>query len=95
MTALEQAGKARTLEAKGEKPHLEHIVPNTTVEIPESIATFVSGRNKLLSNFPSCVSEFHQLVHIKKHRYSSYVLLVLFYRLDLPTPASYGGWIGG
>jgi fermentation-respiration switch protein FrsA (DUF1100 family) len=39
MTALEQAGKARTLEAKGEKPHLEHIVPNTPWEIPEAIPT--------------------------------------------------------
>jgi fermentation-respiration switch protein FrsA (DUF1100 family) len=37
--ALEQAGKERSAEAKGEKPHLEHIVPNTTEEVPEGTPT--------------------------------------------------------
>ena len=46
VTALEQAGKARTFEVKGEKPHLEYIVPNPPWEIPESIVTlYQEGAN--------------------------------------------------
>jgi len=39
LQALEQAGKERSAEAKGEKPHLEHVVPNTTQEVPEGTPT--------------------------------------------------------
>jgi len=39
LKALEQAGKERTLEAEGQKPHLEHIVPNTTQEVPVGMPT--------------------------------------------------------
>ena len=44
LKALEQAGKARTLEAKTGKPHLEHIVPNTQQEVaPGTPALYKEG----------------------------------------------------
>ena len=39
LTALDQAGKERTAEAKGQNPHLEHVVPNTPAEIPNGTPT--------------------------------------------------------
>ncbi|KAG4443587.1 hypothetical protein IFR05_000964 [Cadophora sp. M221] len=39
MAALAQAGKHRTLEVQGQKPHLEHIVPNTTAEVLDDTPT--------------------------------------------------------
>jgi len=39
LKALENAGMERTLEAKGQKPHLEHIVLNTTQEVPAGMPT--------------------------------------------------------
>lgn len=36
---LEQAGKERTLEAQGQKAHLDHIVPNTVQEVAKGIPT--------------------------------------------------------
>lgn len=39
MAALAAAAKARTLEAQGEKPHLEHVVPNSPSEVPDDIPT--------------------------------------------------------
>jgi fermentation-respiration switch protein FrsA (DUF1100 family) len=39
LKALEKAGQQRTLEAQGQEPHLEHIVPNTVAEIPEGTPT--------------------------------------------------------
>jgi fermentation-respiration switch protein FrsA (DUF1100 family) len=44
--ALEQASLNRTLEAKGQKPHLDHIVPNTMEEIPQGMPTlYAEGTN--------------------------------------------------
>jgi uncharacterized protein len=37
--SLEASGKARTEEAKGQPPHLQHIVPNTPEEIPKDAPT--------------------------------------------------------
>lgn len=37
MSALGTAAAARTLEARGEKPHLEHVVPNTPAEVADGI----------------------------------------------------------
>jgi uncharacterized protein len=46
IAGLEKAGKERTAEAKGEKPHLDHIVPNTMQEIPDIIPTlYQEGTN--------------------------------------------------
>src|SRR5271156_4165949 len=39
---LEQSCKERTLEAQGQKPRLEHIVPNTPEEVPKDTPTLYS-----------------------------------------------------
>jgi fermentation-respiration switch protein FrsA (DUF1100 family) len=39
LKTLEKAGEQRSAEARGEKPHLEHVVPNTPAEIPEGTPT--------------------------------------------------------
>jgi uncharacterized protein len=37
--SLEESGKARTEEAKGQPPHLQYIVPNTPEEVPKDAPT--------------------------------------------------------
>jgi hypothetical protein len=60
ITGLEQAAKERTEEAQGEKPHLDHIVPNTMQEIPDIIPTlYKEGTNYYYTprgKYPSSVN---------------------------------------
>ena len=67
MAALAQAGKYRTLEAQGEKPHLEHVVPNTPAEAPDTIPTLYREGTDYYRTARGAHPEFRQLVYCEKH----------------------------